>query len=213
VLKKTLKYKDFNDREREEVFYFHLSQPKLIRWNMIHVKDDGLKGYLQRVMAANDGGAAFDFIEKMILDSYGHKTDDGGFLQNDSIRSSFESSPAYAGLLMELITDADKAAAFLNGIIPAGFSEEVERIQAAAMQQEQRQPNRAERRHPSDTAAQSPPPGPRPAATSLADRIHDAEPVETPTPSEPRVLTRAELVEMDDADLRSGLAEGRYKLQ
>jgi hypothetical protein len=34
----------------------------------------------------------------------------------------------------------------------------------------------------------------------------------TPTSVEPRVLTRAELTEMDDAELRTGLAEGRYKL-
>ena len=199
MLKKTIKFTDFNDQEREEEFYFHLSQAKIIRWNMLYIKTGGLKEHLEKIMREEDGGALFDFIEKMILDSYGKKTPNGGFLQNDDIRSEFESSSAYSKLLMEMIEDADMAASFLNAIIPKEMETELKKIMEK--QETDRQ---------SDLAKVGIQPEDLNDETKRQMERVDETGVE-PEPV-PRVLSRLELTEMDEHDLRDGLATGRYKL-
>lgn len=210
MLKKRITYRNLNDETVEKDFYFHLSKAEIIEMEL--TAQGGLKAHLERVMEAQDGEEVVKFLRRITLGAYGKRSEDGAdFIKTPELTAQFEASEAFSELLMEVCTNADQAAAFVNGIVPKGLAEDVARIQA---EQAQRPPNRAERRHPSDTAAQAPPAGPRPEASSLADRIHEAGPpqpaVEVP---EVRVLTRQELTEMDEAELRSGLAEGRFKLQ
>lgn len=47
------------------------------------------------------------------------KSSDGKrFEKSEEISKAFEQTEAYSELFMELVTDAEKAAAFINGIIP-----------------------------------------------------------------------------------------------
>ena len=57
--------------------------------------------------------------------AYGVKSDDGKrFIKNERLREEFASSEAYSVLFMEIVTDADAAAKFINAVIPAGLIEE-----------------------------------------------------------------------------------------
>ena len=58
-----------------------------------------------------------------MLAAYGKKSPDGRrFIKNNEIREEFTQTEAYSIIFMELATDADKAAEFINGIIPANDS-------------------------------------------------------------------------------------------
>ncbi len=71
------------------------------------------------MLASKDGAAIIKFFKDIVLRSYGQKSLDGrNFIKNDEIRADFASTNAYSILFMELATDADKAAEFVNGIIP-----------------------------------------------------------------------------------------------
>ena len=62
----------------------------------------------------------------LILDSYGEKSADGiQFEKSDSIRKRFEQSEAYSELFMELATNSESAANFINGIIPKDLRDQV----------------------------------------------------------------------------------------
>lgn len=124
MLKKTIKYTDFNDEEVEEEFYFHLSKAELVELELS--TKGGLSESLKLIVASEDGKRIIEEFKKIILTSYGKRSDDGKrFIKNQELRDEFESTEAYSALFMELVTDTTAAIEFINGIIPAGLAEDV----------------------------------------------------------------------------------------
>jgi len=130
VLKKTITYEDFNGEEVSEDFFFHLSKAELVEMEVSH--EGGLSESLQRIIAAEDGKAIIAEFKEIILGSYGKRSEDGKrFVKNATIREEFESSEAYSALFMELVTNAESAVEFINGIIPQGLDVEAAKITGA----------------------------------------------------------------------------------
>lgn len=123
MLKKTITFKDFNDEEVSEDHYFHLSKAELIELEMsVH---GGFSDWMKAVVAAEDGTTIMTEFKKIILSSYGVRSEDGRrFIKNQDLREMFESSEAYSSLFVELVTDADAAAEFISGIIPTDMAKE-----------------------------------------------------------------------------------------
>lgn len=122
MLKKTIEYTDYNGVERKEDFYFNLSKAEVMEMEMSTV--GGLAEMIQRIVAAQDAPAIIKIFKDLILKAYGVKGPDGKqFLKVDKdghrLADDFEQTEAYSVLFMELATDADKAAEFINGIVPA----------------------------------------------------------------------------------------------
>lgn len=131
MLKKTITYKDFNDEEVSEDFFFHLSKAELVELEMSH--QGGLSTWLEKIVAAEDGKSIIAEFKKIILSSYGKRSDDGKrFIKNQQLRDEFESTEAYSELFIELVTDAEAAAEFVRGVIPQGMAEEAIKIAAVA---------------------------------------------------------------------------------
>jgi hypothetical protein len=129
VLKKTITYKDFNDQEVSEDFFFHLSKAELVELELSH--EDGLSAALQRIVEAEDGKGIVQEFKNIILTAYGVRSADGKrFTKNAQIREEFEATEAYSELFMELVLDTDAAIEFINGIIPAGMAEEAAKLAA-----------------------------------------------------------------------------------
>lgn len=127
MLKKTITYVDFNGDEVSEDFFFHLSKAELVELELSH--EGGLTEQLKRIVEAEDGKAIVAEFKNIILGSYGERSPDGKrFIKNQTIRDEFESTEAYSTLFMELVTDAEKAAEFVQGIIPKDLSEEAARM-------------------------------------------------------------------------------------
>ena len=59
--------------------------------------------------------------KELILKAYGVKSPDGRrFIKSQELSDEFAQTEAYSELFMELAQDAEKAAEFVNGIVPAG---------------------------------------------------------------------------------------------
>lgn len=102
MLKKTISYTDYDGNQRTEDFYFNLSMAELTEMQM--GVEGGMRGYIQRIMAANDQTALMKLFKDVLLLTYGKKSDDGRlFLKNDAIRAEFEASPAFSAIYMELM--------------------------------------------------------------------------------------------------------------
>ena len=118
MIKKTITYNDYNGVERTEDFYFNLNKAELMKMEMA-IKG-GMAEMIQRIVAAQDAPAIIEVFEDLIKRSYGVKTPDGrGFVKRVADLEEFMATEAYSNLFMELATDADKAAEFVNGIVPA----------------------------------------------------------------------------------------------
>lgn len=121
MLKKTINYTDHNGVERTKDCYFNLNEVELIE--METGVDGGLSEMLRGIIDSKDQGALIRFFKDLTLRSYGIKSADGEtFDKSDKIKHDFECSAVYPVLFMELATDADAAAAFVNGIVPAKYS-------------------------------------------------------------------------------------------
>jgi hypothetical protein len=129
MLKKTITYVDFNGDEASEEFLFHLSKAELVELEMSY--QGGLTEQIKRIAAAEDGKAIIAEFKKIILGSYGQRSPDGKrFIKTQALRDEFESTEAYSTLFMELVTDAEKAAEFVRGIIPKDLAEEAAKVVA-----------------------------------------------------------------------------------
>lgn len=124
MLKKTITYTDYNGTERKEDFYFNLSKAEIMEMEMSTA--GGLAEMISRIVAAQDAPAIIKIFKDLVLRAYGEKSADGKrFIKNDEITTAFSQTEAYSQLFMELATDADAAAAFVNGIIPADISKQL----------------------------------------------------------------------------------------
>lgn len=124
MLKKTIAYTDYNGTERTEDFYFNLSKAEIMEMEM--GTTGGLAEMIQRIVAAQDAPAIIKIFKDLVLKAYGEKSADGKrFVKSEELASAFSQTEAYSILFMELATDADAAAKFVNGIVPADVAKNV----------------------------------------------------------------------------------------
>ena len=118
MLKKTITYTDYNDVERTEDFYFNLNKAEVIEMEL--GTTGGLAEKIKRIVAAQDQPTIMKLFKDIILKAYGVKSDDGKrFMKSEEISEAFAQTEAYSILYTELATNADEAAKFINGILPA----------------------------------------------------------------------------------------------
>ena len=121
MLKKTITYIDYNGEERKEDFYFNLNKAEIMEMQMSTT--GGLDEMIKRIVDAKDAPAIIKIFKDLILKAYGVKSADGKrFMKSDEISNEFAQTEAYSILFMELATDADAAAKFVNGIVPADMT-------------------------------------------------------------------------------------------
>lgn len=125
MLKKTVTYTDFDGNERTEELYFNLTKAELMELQMSEI--GGLEKRLKGIIMAQNGVEIMKFFKDIFLNSYGVKSPDGRrFIKNDEVRTDFEQTEAYSQLFMELVTDADKMADFIKGVIPSDLAGKVD---------------------------------------------------------------------------------------
>ena len=130
MIKKTITYPDYNGIERTNDFYFNITKAEAMEKEMSI--DGGLADRIKKIIAADDRPTIVKIFKSIILDSYGEKSADGKrFIKIDEnghhLADDFMQTEAYSQLFMELATDADAAAKFINGILPADLVKEAQK--------------------------------------------------------------------------------------
>lgn len=120
MLKKTITYKDFNDVEHTEDFFFNLTKSELMEMEMS--TKGGLAEAIEKSVSSKDSKSIIKIFKDLILKSYGEKDPTGKFFnKSEEISNRFANSIPYDILFMELVTDSDAAVKFFTGIIPANL--------------------------------------------------------------------------------------------
>ena len=125
MLKKTVIYNDYNGVERTEDFYFNLSKAELMEMEMSI--SGGLTEMIEKIVATKDAPAIIKIFKELVLKAYGEKSADGKRFEkkNGALAEAFAETEAYSQIFMELATDADKAAEFVNGIMPSDIAKQL----------------------------------------------------------------------------------------
>lgn len=131
MFKETVTYTDYNGVERTEDFYFNLTEAELTE--MKYSVNGGLDAYAEKIMQSRDEREIVKIFKELLLKAYGEKSLDGRrFIKSDELRESFSQTEAFSQLFMKYATDEEAAAAFYNGIIPAGMRENAQKKIAAS---------------------------------------------------------------------------------
>ena len=116
MLKKVVKYTDFNGEVQSEDLYFNLTEPEVVRLDVQF--EGGLVTYIENLNDEINPQDVLTLFEKIIKASFGEKSDDGKyFVKNPETTNLFYQSAAYSAIFVELVQDADKAASFFNSLL------------------------------------------------------------------------------------------------
>ena len=127
MIHRTITYTDYNGTERTEDFYFNLSKAELIELETS--VPGGISETINRIAQTQDIPAITQLFKKIILLAYGEKSADGKrFIKSEELSKEFSQTEAYSELFTDLVLsgDANKAAEFINGLLPAGLAEQIE---------------------------------------------------------------------------------------
>lgn len=145
MITKTVRYKNFEDQEMVEELHFHLSAAELLEMQLdtttvvgsmigklreraTEAEEQGIPvEKLAEDFPTNDIPKLFQVIKAFVLNGYGQR-EDGKFKKSTELREEFAASEAYSALILELCSDAEKGAAFINGMVPANLSEQVAKL-------------------------------------------------------------------------------------
>lgn len=117
MLKKNIKYVDYDGNDRAEDFYFNLNKAEIIELEL--GTTGGLTKTLEKIVQEKDNKRIVEYFKAIILKAYGEKSADGRrFIKSQELRDSFEQTEAYSELFMELSSNAKAAADFISGIVP-----------------------------------------------------------------------------------------------
>lgn len=118
MLKKTIKYTNYDGVEREKDFFFNLKKSELV--DLQYKTSKGFIAYIEEITKAGDNPALWKAFRDIVVMAYGEKSDDGErFMKSPEISRAFEETEAFSVLIMELIEKDGAASDFINGIMPA----------------------------------------------------------------------------------------------
>lgn len=117
MLKKRITYVDYDGNERSEDFYFNLTKSELLEMDLM--EEGGMKKTIEKIVDEKDNKKIMTYFKDIIWKSYGQKSADGKrFIKNDAFTKAFTETEAYSQLYIELASDAEASAAFINGVLP-----------------------------------------------------------------------------------------------
>lgn len=117
MIKWPITYTTYNDETITEDFYFNLNKAELIQ--MQFEVNGAYSNFITRITNEHDIKTLGEEFRKILLKSYGKKSDDGKrFVKSPEMAQEFEQSEAFSELYVELLTDSDKMVAFIKGVLP-----------------------------------------------------------------------------------------------
>jgi hypothetical protein len=133
VLKKTFTYKNLDDVEVTEDWYFSLNVSEIAELSFAYGGD--ASKFLQNIIDTQEKSKIFAAFKDIIGRAVGIRSDDNrSFLKGPEITQRFFGTDAFSSLLLEMITDANAGANFINAIIPSDLAQKAAKLQASDKQ-------------------------------------------------------------------------------
>lgn len=123
MLKKVIKYEDYNGVQREETFYFNLNKAELAEMEL--TIEGGLAAKIEAIINTKNIPELTNLFKDIIMKAYGKKSEDGKrFIKSKELSEEFVQTEAYVELFMSLLSNEEAAAQFINNILPKDLVKE-----------------------------------------------------------------------------------------
>lgn len=117
MVKETITWKNYDGEEVTEDYYFNLTKAEVVEMSL--AIPGGLHKLLQNMIDTKDIPKLAEYFKTIICKAYGKKSPDGRkFMKTPEILDDFISTEAYSDFYMSLISDENKAAEFINKVLP-----------------------------------------------------------------------------------------------
>lgn len=144
MIKRTIKYKDFDGNDRIEDAYFNLTKSEMIEFALDlpenvsdsvsdNPKDMDVKEAASKISDMLGKKGVYNFIKDLILKSYGVRKDEGRrFAKVDDngrpLSIEFAQTMAFESIMEEFRTNDIEAAKFIQALIPADIAEKMPNV-------------------------------------------------------------------------------------
>ena len=116
MLKKHVKYQGFDGEIIEEDLYFNLTRMDAIELSARYESKD-LAAYMDEIVKNKDIVSLYRVLKDIVLLAYGVKSEDGKrFIKNETVKTDFEESLAFAQLIEDLHETESALSEFVTGI-------------------------------------------------------------------------------------------------
>ena len=144
MLKHTINYVDFNGNNQSEEVYFNMTKSELIE--LYYSKDGGFEAWIEEMTQNNRASELLPAFKNIVISSYGRKSADGKkFIKDPAEAEQFTYTAAFDELFFQIMSDADFASKFINGVVPANLQDAVNR---EVLKREERELNTYEEPEP-----------------------------------------------------------------
>lgn len=131
MIKKTIKFKDLDDNEVADDFYFNITKAEGLKLHM--GRKGGLSEYVEEIVKSEDNLEILAILDQILKTALGRRSEDGRrFIKTEEIWLDFFESDAYSELVVEFFTDPTSMALFVEGVLPKDMGEALEKALAAA---------------------------------------------------------------------------------
>jgi len=132
MLKREIKFEDFDGNQSSDIFYFNISKPELVELEVEH--EGGFGKMLESIVETKNNKELIKKFKDIVLLAYGVKSEDGKrFIKSDQLREEFSQTAAYNELFMELATDDNAAVQFLTAVLPKDIAGEVNSVKSEVL--------------------------------------------------------------------------------
>lgn len=123
MLKKTIRYTDFDGTDRVEDLYFNLSEVELLEMAVLHDRGvEGAAAFFRELAESKDPKKIMPAVKNLLVLAYGERSEDGRhFRKSEDITDNFVSSAAYQEMFMQMMSDPDTIKGFFKGALPAKY--------------------------------------------------------------------------------------------
>ena len=123
MIKKVVKYTNYDDVVVEKTFYFHLSK---FEWLELETyTKGGLVKNLQSSLENQDTKKTIDILKKLILRAYGERDlESGEFMKDEDRAIAFSKTEAFSELFYALAFNPEESKEFFIGLIPPELRDE-----------------------------------------------------------------------------------------
>lgn len=115
MLKETIKFEDFDGVQREQIFYFNLTQIEILELEARHEGD--LSAKIRRIGETGDAEKVMHMFKDVLAKAYGVRTPEGGFRKSQELFDEFATTEAYSELVMGFLTQPGRMAQFVAGLV------------------------------------------------------------------------------------------------
>lgn len=129
MIKKTIKFNDYNGNALSEDFYFHISKAEWVRF--LAQYPGGIDQWVESVQQSHNISEVYGKFEELVQMAYGVKSADGRqFMKSPEITKQFTETEAYSELIMEFLSDTEKAIEFFAALFDVDANEVKKQVES-----------------------------------------------------------------------------------